>query len=226
MGETPRKALNEKQKFLEELEFPSATMNATLVGRGSGEVYKPTATLPQRQTVRYELQRALLDLVALYPSSTVDSTVDEDAHVENIITLAKGVSAEVGKYLIGDGLTVGRAQKALNLYLKYLWCAGRKLMPPHCPFDGIVIGILDKLPELPPTLKTSHWSEKTGQWTETPIPWTAIADRDKYCELVKAARDRIKDESLAVWELRAWNTYQGRLRERYWASKSVYVTSE
>jgi hypothetical protein len=38
---------------------------------------------------------------------------------------------------------VGTAQKALNLYLKYLWCLGEIKTPPHCPFDR---GIIQMLP--------------------------------------------------------------------------------
>jgi len=132
----------ERWKFLEEVVFASESRKEALVGRGSGEVYK-TDIVSEQDAVRYEIERALLDIAARYPSSTVDAKVEEDAHVENIIKLAKDVSQEVGKYLVGDkGLTVGRAQKALNLYLKYLWCAGRKLEPPHCPFDGKVISKL------------------------------------------------------------------------------------
>lgn len=38
---------------------------------------------------------------------------------------------------------IGSAQKALNLYRKYLWCLGYIPFPPHCPFDATII---DQLP--------------------------------------------------------------------------------
>jgi hypothetical protein len=37
-------------------------------------------------------------------------------------------------------LNRGIAQKLLNLYLKYLWCVGYIVEPPHCPIDRIIIG--------------------------------------------------------------------------------------
>jgi hypothetical protein len=216
MSETHVNALGEEWKFLEQLVFASASGNEALVGRAAGDVYK-TDVPSERAAVHYELERALLDISALYPRNTVDRTVEENAHVGNIIDLAGRVSQEVGRFLAGDnGLTVGRAQKALNLYLKYLWCAGRKLEPPHCPFDGKVVKKLNKLKKLPPGFES----------------WTAIADKDKYCELVKEARDRmimltddqdIKPESLAVWELREWNSDQLRPSKQYWASKSAPI---
>lgn len=203
MTQTQDEIVNSKSEFLEELEFPSATMNAALVGRGSGTVYEQTATSSQRASVRYELEKGLLDLAARYPSNAAETAVGDDAHVSNIAELAERVSREAGKYLVGGNFTIGRAQKALNLYLKYLWCTGRKLMPPHCPFDGIVIERLGKIAKMPLAL----------------AQWTAITEKDRYVELVSAARDRIKNKPLAVWELREWNAYQMRLRNLYWSSK-------
>jgi len=197
----------EQWRFLEDVVFASESRRQALVGRGSGNVYK--TNIPSEQdAVRFEIERALLDFSARYPGSTIDATVEGDAHVGNIIELAERVSQEVGKYLVGDKLTVGRAQKALNLYLKYLWCVSRKLEPPHCPFDGKVIEKLDKLKTLPAGFE----------------PWTAIADGDKYRNLVKEARDRV-NESLAVWELREWNFEALRPSNHYWASKSAHVTA-
>jgi hypothetical protein len=201
-------AVIEQWRFLEDVVFASESRRQSLVGRGSGDVYK-TIIPSEQDAVRFEIERALLDFSARYPGSTVDAKVEEDAHVGNIIELAGRVSQEVGKYLVGDnGLTVGRAQKALNLYLKYLWCTGRKLEPPHCPFDGNVIKKLNKLKKLPSGFE----------------PWTAMADKDKYCELVKEAKDRV-EESLAVWELREWNSDALQPSRLYWVSKTAHVKS-
>ncbi len=49
------------------------------------------------------------------------------------------MTTEFKDILFGNGFRVGIAQKALNLYLKYLWCLGKITEPPHCPFDSIII---------------------------------------------------------------------------------------
>src|SRR5215467_3622009 len=80
------------------------------------------------------------------------------------------------------------AQKALNLYLKYLWCTGEIRTPPHCPIDG---GVIKKL-----------GADLAG------VPWTKLDNIEKYKELI-AAGEKIaankKRESLADWELICWN---------------------
>ena len=120
-------------------------------------------------------------LVALAPAY-VEKVAEED-HVRNIQALADEVSAQCGRVLHDGRLRFGVAQKALNLFLKYLWCAGRIPPPPHCPFDAIVIA---KLP------------------ADVQVPWTKIDTAEPYLKLVKAARALAGAESLPDWELRVY----------------------
>jgi hypothetical protein len=79
---------------------------------------------------------------------------------------------------------VGPAQKALNPFLKYQWCAGWIPSPPHCPFDALIIG------QLPATLRTAR---------------TALDDLRHYQRLVDAARQAAGGLSIAEWELHLYD---------------------
>ncbi len=95
-------------------------------------------------------------------------------------------SSSFGKLLHKDRFRIGVAQKALNLYLKYLWCLEKIPEPPHCPFDNIVIGELDNCGG---------------------IAWTEFDDTLVYEHLVHQARLKAGDLSLAEWELRIFNRH-------------------
>ena len=75
------------------------------------------------------------------------------------------------------------AQKALNLYLKLLWCLGKVKEPPHCPFDSIVISKLGKK-----------------------LNWTELDDIQPYKDLVNSARTLAGKLSIAKWELEIYNS--------------------
>jgi len=143
-----------------------------------------------RDTVRRELRSGLCDLSAKYSSE-----VGEEEHLKNIQGLARHVNMSCAPFLNGDHLRLGVAQKALNLYLKYLWCVGKiQIPPPHCPFDNSVINVIGKL-KLP---------------TGCERRWTLADKLEHYCDWVSAAKEEAKkkDLSLAEWELRAWNAAQ------------------
>lgn len=65
--------------------------------------------------------------------------VDEERHIQNILGMSKLLSSHHAAILQNHCFRIGLAQKALNLYLKYLWCLGIIPEPPHCPFDSRVI---------------------------------------------------------------------------------------
>ena len=84
----------------------------------------------------------------------------------------------------------GRAQKFLNLYLKYMWCAGEISMPPHCPFDNIILGKLG--------VRCSCDKRK---------PWTNCDNPECYTAWVNEARKKgeSKGLSIAEWECVAYS---------------------
>jgi hypothetical protein len=116
--------------------------------------------------------------------------VSGERHKENINQLANDLTAEFGNILCKGKFRIGIAQKALNLYLKYLWCMDQAALPPNCPFDS---GIIGKLP-LTPQQKRE-------------LEWTRLDRMDGYQALVEAGEKKIKetgDPSMAEWELRQW----------------------
>lgn len=112
--------------------------------------------------------------------------VSDDAHVKNITSLATSVSQRHAAILNKERLRIGHAQKALNLYLKYLWCFGDIPEPPHCPIDFI---ILQSIP--------GHKS----------VRWTHLDSIDEYKCIINDARKAAAQEnlSLAQWELVKYN---------------------
>ena len=85
---------------------------------------------------------------------------------------------------------IGIALKALNLYLKNLWCLGQITTPPHCPLDRLII---DKL-----GLK---WNERSQ------YDWTKLDDIEKYKELISRCDEVARKEkyrNIAEWELKVY----------------------
>ncbi|HNT28195.1 MAG TPA: hypothetical protein PKH10_08455 [bacterium] len=112
--------------------------------------------------------------------------VDGEEHCRNIQRIAEELSSKHAEILTDGRLRIGIAQKAVNLYLKYLWCADWITPPPpHCPIDGIILdmaGIHDV------------------RWT------TDIVTIEDYQNVIKRIREKIGDKPLADWELGAYNS--------------------
>lgn len=125
-------------------EFLTLTINGALQRSST----YATESDHDRETVRRKLKSNLREIAKSYSAA-----VGEEQHIRNIQELASRLNRDCARFLNGGCLRFGIAQKALNLYLKYLWCPGRIPLPPHCPFDDRVIngvngkGKLD-LPEM------------------------------------------------------------------------------
>lgn len=145
---------------------------------GRSRTYAQTATDCDKGKVRLALRAKLAQTAQEYASS-----VTEDRHVQKIRRIADELSAEHQHCLRAGRFRVGIAQKALNLYLKYLWCQGRIPTPPHCPFDRRMI---DRIP---------------GADTQN---WTELDNIDDYLQLVAAAKRASAGRTLSEWELETW----------------------
>ena len=144
---------------------------------------------PNRKKLQTRLAALLRDLKAQYKNTVVS----DQEHIENIERIADVLTEEFEKcgILNKNRFRIGIAQKVLNLYLKYLWCAGEIKTPPHCPFD---YGIIARLP----------LSDKQKQ----DLQWTKLDKIEDYQALVDAARTKIattQHASLSDWELGEWN---------------------
>jgi hypothetical protein len=133
-------------------------------------------------------RRVFADWLFVRTESTAEQykrSVSESSHVKNIHSLAKDASLEFGHILASQALGIGPAQKLLNLYLKYLWCLGEVMEPPHCPIDSIV-------------LQSAGLAGK--------VSWSRIATIEEYVIVVEQVRSRVQSSSLAKWELTVWNS--------------------
>lgn len=158
-------------------EFFSLTLMAAVQ---RGDVYAVGAPESLKKRFRSELRRKLEELASHYCTSPA-----EDAHLKNICSLADYLTEKCSRALKAGRLRIGTAQKALNLYLKYLWCIGVIPEPPHCPFDRQII---QRLPNC-------------GQFR-----WTALDNIEDYKVLVAAAKRAAGASSIARWELETYNS--------------------
>lgn len=160
-----------KEKFLSDVVF-----GITLAGTVQrGKVYRREATTSERNRFRLALRAALENLAEQYRAP-----VNDDRHVTNIKNLAQTLSKQYPQALTGSRFRIGSAQKALNLYLKMLWCFDRIPTPPHCPFDAIVLSHVPGC-EL--------------------LRWTQLDSLPEYRRIVRCARSETNGVSLAEWEL-------------------------
>ena len=184
-----------RASFLEEV-FLSNAMRDSLVIRKGRPVFIKGET-PQEskwiEALKEDFWYALQSKLGILAKSYYDREVTQSSHIENIKQLVE-LSQLYSACLNGDHLVFGRAQKALNLYLKYLWCADPSVRPTHCPFDYIVIGKL-KLPA-----GCEH-------------RWTYADKEETYRDWVTAATNQKKDsQSLAEWELELWAGAQAKIK--------------
>jgi hypothetical protein len=166
----------QKKEFLDNAFF-SLTVMATF---RRSKTYREGAREPDKARFKAALKEQLTEIAQQYITD-----MDDDSHIENIEHLADNLSTQFAQVLEGGRFRIGSAQKALNLYLKYLWCTGQIPMPPHCPFDSIIIGRLPGCDS---------------------INWTTLDSVEDYRRLVATARAEAKDDPLARWELEAYNS--------------------
>ncbi|RLC28823.1 MAG: hypothetical protein DRH37_08815 [Deltaproteobacteria bacterium] len=155
-----------------------ATINAALQRSNTYGEFSPN---DKRWNMRVYMQSQLEEITQEYKDE-----VDDKKHMKNISVFANAISAEHGSILKDGRFRIGIAQKALNLYLKYMWCQGKIGRPPHCPFDGIVINELRQL-------------DKNAEYR-----WTKSDSISDYRKWVEAAKKEAGDMSLAEWELNVW----------------------
>lgn len=142
-------------------------------------VYKSGVAERHKKEFKDLLRRKLKEYARPYRNK-----VSSEQHTKNIEKFANEISKEDGGILIGGRFRIGRTQKVLNLYLKYLWVLGQIPEPPHCPFDSIIISKL-----------------------RLNISFTKFDSIKDYESLVDTARQIVHKENLSIaeWELKLWN---------------------
>jgi hypothetical protein len=166
----------QKKRFLDDAFF-SLTVRSTFK---RSKTYRKGVKESDKAEFKAALRERLTKLAQQYMTD-----VDDDSHVKNIEHLADGLGKEFAQVLEDGRFRIGSAQKALNLYLKYLWCTEQICMPPHCPFDNTIIN------ELPGC---------------DSINWTTLDNIESYKRLVTAARTKAGVVPLALWELETYSS--------------------
>ena len=165
----------DQKQFLRD-ELFSLTLMATVQRAG---VYRSNTSEQKRRGFQATLRSTLEQLAEKY-----EKEVGDEAHIRNLVALSDSLTEEHASVLKGGHFRLGTAQKALNLYLKYLWCLGQIRRPPHCPFDYRIISKL-----------SSYDGPK----------WTELEQEIDYRKMVTAAKLKAQGVPLAIWELRAYN---------------------
>jgi hypothetical protein len=167
-----------KKKFLLD-EAMTNSINAAFQHAG---VYEENFS---NSKMKEELRRSLRTKILEY--SRKYNRPLKGSHYSMIKKLADSMSSEFkGKRILRDNcFRIGISQKALNLYLKYLWCLGEIPTPPHCPIDRKITDVLD----IPKS------ERKQYNWTELNCIKT-------YKKLISLCRKEAKKMSIAEWELK------------------------
>ena len=178
-----------KCEFIENELISSSIEDAFQVRRENARVY--AHGVAEQDNRRKDLKSELAALLRRIGTQYVN-TVIPNKHNQNIKKIADDLRTQFGNQnlLHNNRFRIGIAQKALNLYLKYLWCLGRIATPPHCPFDN---GIIAKLP------LTDDQKQR--------LKWTTLDSLADYQQLVNAAMQKIEQtghRSLSDWELEEW----------------------
>jgi len=139
-------------------------------------VYAPKVSDERRNAFVKQFKSKLVALERVY-----EQPVSPDQHLKNIEEFANSLSISFPDVLLGNQMRTGIAQKAVNLYLKFLWCYGWIPEPPHCPIDRIVL-------------------EKVGDYGS----WTKIDSIQEYLEKIKKIEAKKGDKSFSEWECELW----------------------
>ena len=162
------------------------------MGRGV-PIYKKgiKETNSKRIMMKKEIKKMIFELGENY----IKEKVNEEDHKKNIIQFSENISNQFFDILNDDNknrFVVGRSQKLINLYLKYLWCWGKMpQIPPHCPFDSTIIAALRKTD---PTI---------ADWTK--FDSDSLKEYEKYVTAAKEQTEKNNFQSIAEWELKTFN---------------------
>ena len=173
---------NVKERFLLATRVTSETdalRNCVLASFRRNNIYSTGAVSQRRSRLREDLKARLTAL----GNSYVQGSLSEAEHEANIVNLANALSDEHSDILVNGRFKIGTSQKALNLYLKFLWCLGRLPEDPHhCPVDRIVLSSISL----------------NGTWTR-------LDDIATYRAWIVRIREAAGARSLSDWELDLWN---------------------
>ncbi|MDC0100614.1 hypothetical protein OAI90_10030 [Crocinitomicaceae bacterium] len=118
-----------------------------------------------------------------------EEKVNEEQHLKHIKDLSDFTTRFSSIFQKGR-MNFGISQKMLNLYLKYHWCKGDIMEPPHFPVDRIIQEELNKVAR-----RNKLKAKKIEAWTK-------FEDATKYIEVINFAKEMMTiDSSLMKFSL-------------------------
>lgn len=172
-----------KIRFLKD-EFFMLSWNGAV---GHNTVYAANVDDKEKKDFRKSMKGKVFRLLKDYESKEVTG----EHHIKNIESIMDE-SKNHSEILKDGSINCGTAQKLLNLFLKYCWCAGFIQTPPHMPVDSIVNEKLCK------EAKHKEKKFKSINWTKD------FPDTQSYKQFIDNA-ESIVGESLSEWELKQFN---------------------
>jgi hypothetical protein len=115
--------------------------------------------------------------------------ISEPDHCAAIKRICEELSEKHSQQLMDREFRYGIAQKAFNLYLKFLWKFACIPEPPHCPIDGIVL--------------TAVGIDEA---------WTWCKYESQYLRWIDKIKNKAKPHSLSEWEECIWRKEVGKGR--------------
>lgn len=160
----------------------NATIRASL--SRAETVYTSLSTKGEKDAFKQELFTFTSQLIDQEYQIPTPSETKHSENIQKLISFTRKFSAT----LAGGRLNFGRAQKVLNLFLKYRWCIKTAATPPHFPVDRLI-------------------QQKLG--IKSPPSWTAWKDESEYNEVIELAKRKALEEgfeTIAEYELWLYNT--------------------
>jgi hypothetical protein len=154
----------------------SAMSNAIQSALQHNKTYRSESDYGMRDAFRSKWSKLIREKSVNYVQPVSDAQ-----HCEAIQSISDRLRVKFGQLLCDGHLRYGTSQKALNLYLRFLWRLGKVATPPHCPVDRIVLnagGIYGV--------------------------WTKCDSVNEYMGWVNGLRARPRPLSLSEWEHQIW----------------------
>lgn len=184
-------AQSEQHRFIDD-EILQSVFRASLSRGKNAPIYKQGVSDSQKREFRDFIKQELRTLAAEYRAA-----ISQDEHVENVTRLQKRLNERGTALLHAHGtdaahITFGRAQKLLNLYLKFCWCLGWTNEPPQCPLDSLILAELR---------------------CNSPCWTSARFQKENYVDAMRICAVRAGNGSIAQWELDTFNRRRNSMYE-------------
>ncbi len=187
--------MTDREEFLRQ----TALFNAIGAAFQRALIYVDGIENNAKEQLKRDLEEHLRRIETQYQGS-----VSPEKHLQTIADVVKGMSRKHAHILKNGRFRVGIAQKAVNIYLKLLWCYGWVPEPPHCPIDSIVL---------------AEVGDRQTKWTKMDDIKEYSASIERIQAYILRAGSKV---SLSKWELYVWNNRRKQGVQQNQFSRSLH----